>query len=97
MFAFLPILIPLRQVPIYVTLLLTYLILVRLLRYRRARGFEARYAPAGRVNLATLSNKDAQAVLQDLTELEFPKIFGFSIVFALFKVRPCLVVPDAMT
>ncbi|MCJ1362835.1 hypothetical protein MMC16_001941 [Acarospora aff. strigata] len=28
---------------------------------------------------------DVQAILKDLTELEFPKIMGFSIIFALFK------------
>ncbi|KAJ9657540.1 hypothetical protein H2201_008141 [Coniosporium apollinis] len=28
---------------------------------------------------------DAQAILKDLTELEFPKLMGFSVIFALFK------------
>ena len=31
---------------------------------------------------------DAQTILRELTELEFPKLMGFSIVFALFKVSP---------
>ena len=34
-----------------------------------------------------MTTDDAQAILKDLTELEFPKFFGFSIIFALFKVR----------
>lgn len=32
-----------------------------------------------------MTTSDAQAILKDLTELEFPKLFGFSIIFALFK------------
>ncbi|KAF6227091.1 hypothetical protein HO133_008532 [Letharia lupina] len=32
-----------------------------------------------------MTTDDAQAILKDLTELEFPKFFGFSIIFALFK------------
>ncbi|KAK4694526.1 hypothetical protein P7C71_g3072, partial [Lecanoromycetidae sp. Uapishka_2] len=32
-----------------------------------------------------MTTNDAQAILKDLTELEFPKFFGFSIIFALFK------------
>lgn len=32
-----------------------------------------------------MTTNDAQAILKDLTELEFPKVFGFSIIFALFK------------
>lgn len=32
-----------------------------------------------------MTTSDAQAILKDLTVLEFPKLFGFSIIFALFK------------
>ena len=31
---------------------------------------------------------EAHAILKDMTELEFPKFMGFSIIFALFKVSP---------
>ena len=65
---------------------LAYLLLVHFQRYQRARSLERRYAPAGRASFANLSNDQAQAILRTLTELEFPKIFGFSIIFALFKV-----------
>lgn len=63
-----------------------YLLLVRFQRYQRARSLERQYAPAGRASLANLTNDQAQAILKTLTELEFPKFFGFSIIFALFKV-----------
>ncbi|KAG7008344.1 hypothetical protein G7Y79_00006g019640 [Physcia stellaris] len=38
-----------------------------------------------RASYARMTNDQAQAILKDLTELEFPKLFGFSIIFALFK------------
>ena len=62
-----------------------YLVLVRLLRYRRARSIPKRYGLTTRPSFAGMTTDDAQAILKDLTELEFPKIFGFSIIFALFK------------
>lgn len=66
---------------------LTYLLIVSLLRHQRARKLEKRYSPAGKASFGRMTGNDAQAILKDLTELEFPKIFGFSIIFALFKVR----------
>ena len=39
-----------------------------------------------RRDFSRLTADEAQTVLKDLTELEFPKLMGFSIVFALFKV-----------
>lgn len=56
-----------------------YLLLVRLLRYQRAKDLERRYSRQG------MTTSDAQAILKDLTELEFAKFLGFSIIFALFK------------
>lgn len=38
-----------------------------------------------RVDFAALTADQAQDVLKDLVEMEFPKLMGFSIVFALFK------------
>jgi hypothetical protein len=32
-----------------------------------------------------MTTNDAQSILKDLTEMEFPKIMGLSIIFALFK------------
>lgn len=63
-----------------------YLLFVYLKRHKRARSLEKEYAPAGRASFSSLTTNQAQAILKDLTELEFPKVFGYSIVFALFKV-----------
>ena len=73
--------------PLFITGLLTYVALVRLLRYDRARSLERLFAPKGRASYSKMTTDQAQSVLKDLTELEFPKFFGFSIIFALFKVR----------
>ena len=72
--------------PLFVAVFLTYLVIVRLHRYDRARSFEKGFAPHGKASYRNLTNNQAQAILKDLTELEFPKFFGFSIIFALFKV-----------
>ena len=72
--------------------LLVYMLLVYVLRDRRAKSLERRFSPAGRASFCRMTTNDAQAILKDLTELEFPKFFGFSIIFALFKARS----PDAI-
>ena len=66
--------------------ILLYLLVVRILRNRRSKALQAKYAPNGRKDFQNLTNHAAQAILKDLTELEFPKFFGFSVIFALFKV-----------
>lgn len=66
-----------------------YLLLVRSLRYRRANGTPKKYSLTKRADFAKMTADQAQAVLKDMTELEFPKFMGFSIVFALFKVHTC--------
>ena len=71
----------------FVPAFLIYILLVHLLRHQRAKGLEKRFSPAGRASFCRMTTNDAQAILKDLTELEFPKFFGFSIIFALFKVR----------
>lgn len=72
---------------LFLPALLVYLVLVHLLRDRRAKSLERRFSPAGRASFCRMTTNDAQAILKDLTELEFPKFFGFSIIFALFKAR----------
>ena len=72
--------------------LLFYITVIYLLRFRRAKSLKARYSPAGRASFSKLTTNDAQAILKDLTELEFPKFFGFSIIFALFKVHLCPII-----
>ena len=66
-----------------------YLVLVRILRYRRARSIPKRYGLTTRLSYAGMTTDDAQAILKDLMELEFPKIFGFSIIFALLREGDC--------
>lgn len=64
---------------------LAYMALVSKLRFRRAANLQSKYNLTTRSSFRTMSTDIAQLILKDLTELEFPKIFGFSIVFALFK------------
>ncbi|TKX26875.1 hypothetical protein C1H76_1031 [Elsinoe australis] len=67
------------------SILLTYLLLVHFLRYRRAAGLPIKHSIRSKADYPKLSADQAQDVLKDLVELEFPKLMGFSIVFALFK------------
>lgn len=71
----------------FIPALLVYILLVRSLRYRRARSLERKFSPAGRASFCRMTTNDAQAILKDLAELEFPKLFAVSLVFALFKAR----------
>ena len=77
------------RLPTWRTLLIpgavAYLAVVYLLRHRRARSLRKRYGLTTRTSFASMTTDDAQATLKDLTELEFPMTFGFSIIFALFK------------
>ena len=65
---------------------LAYLLLVYVLRYQRAKRLERKYAPAGRESFRRMTADDAQAILKTLAELEFPKLYGFSNLMALFRV-----------
>ena len=66
--------------------LLAYLYLVHVLRYQRAKGLERKHAPAGRESFRHMSVDDAQGILKTLAELEFPSLYGVSMVIALFRV-----------
>ena len=63
-----------------------YLFLVHVLRYQRTKSLERKYAPAGRESFRNMTADDAQAILKTLAELEFPRLYGYSMVMALFKV-----------
>ena len=65
---------------------LAYLFLVHILRYRRASSLERKYAPGGKKSFRNMTADDAQAILKTLAELEFPSLYGFSMVVALFRV-----------
>lgn len=62
--------------------LVVYSSIVRLLRYRRSDALIKKYAPAGQASLQRLTNTEAQAILKDLAELEFPALYGASMVIA---------------
>lgn len=62
-----------------------YLILIRLLRYRRAEATERRYGSSAQKPLAAMTATEAQAIIAILAEREFPRIFASSVFFALFK------------
>ena len=66
--------------------ILVYCALVGILRERRAKSLPARFRMTSRQDFKNMTADESQAILKDLTELEFPKLMGFSIVFALFKV-----------
>ena len=72
---------------------LIWLNLVRFARYQRARDLEKKYAPLGRESFRNMTADDAQAVLKTLAELEFPSLYGFSMVVALFRVRSISFLP----
>lgn len=73
----------------YLTLptVLLYIILVYNLRHRRAKYLPMKFNLLSRESYRRMTTDEAQSILKDLTELEFPKIFGFSVIFALFKAR----------
>ena len=66
-----------------------YLLFVALLRQQRARTLPTRFGLTDRKSFSRMTVDQAQAILRDLTELEFPKFMGFSIIFTIFKV--CIV------
>ncbi len=66
-------------------LVLAYMVSVSMLRHRRGADLQKKYNLTTRASFRTMSTDDAQTILKDLTELEFPKMFGFSIIIALFK------------
>jgi len=63
----------------------SYVLLVRLLRYRRATAIPLKHGIHSRADFATMTADQAQDILKDLVELEFPKLMGISLVFALFR------------
>lgn len=67
---------------VIVIALIGYSSIVRLLRYRRANALIKKYAPAGQASFQHLTNMEAQAILKNLAELEFPALYGTSMVMA---------------
>ena len=77
---------PLASSPyLYLLFCLSYLTLVALLRNRRLRSTVAKYPYPTRTSFASMTNEDAYLIQQDISELEFPLMFGKSLQFALFR------------
>ena len=65
--------------------LIAYVATVRHLRYARANILPILHGMPTRADFREMTTDQAQSVLKELVEMEFPKLMGFSIVFALFK------------
>ena len=72
---------------ILVSSILVYVFIVRILRYKRSEGLGARFTAGGK-KFSDMTAEDAQSILKTLAELEFPKLYGLSMVVALFRVCP---------
>lgn len=70
-----------------VALAVSYLLLVRCLRYRRAEKIKAGWGDGpGERPLASMTGEDAFKILLELQELEFPAAFHKARAVALLKV-----------
>ena len=67
--------------------ILVYVFVVRILRYQRSESLRARFTAGGK-KFSDMTAEDAQSILKTLAELEFPKLYGLSMVVALFRVSP---------
>lgn len=71
----------------YVVLfLVTYLLLVRLLRHRREEQMRKKFNYPNKESFKAMTNDDAFAIQSYVAELEFPTMFEKALQFALFKV-----------
>jgi hypothetical protein len=64
---------------------LSYLALVRLLRYQRQRSLARKYPYKTRADFAKMTANDAQAIMRRLFECEFPFTGEKALQFALFR------------
>lgn len=66
--------------------IIMYLVLVRFLRYRRESSMRVKFGHLDRESLASMTNTEAQKILQVLGSYEFPLMQILSVEFGLFKV-----------
>lgn len=64
-----------------------YVILCSSLRFRNEKAMAQRYHYPTRASLAKMTNDDAQQILMNILDYEFPLIYKLSLQFGLFKVR----------
>lgn len=65
---------------------LAYALLCSYLRHRRVHRQEARRNFPDRGSMSRMTNVEAQSIINEMAQLEFPIIFKISLQFALFKV-----------
>lgn len=68
-------------------LLVGWVFLCASLRFRRIDNLQKRLGYTDRASLARMTNNDAQVILQNIIEFEFPKLYLLSLQFAIFKAR----------
>lgn len=66
-----------------------YLLLCRLLRYRNEKSMRRRYGYPDRASLSRMTTTDAQKIIAEICQWEFPQFAVLSLQFGLFKVRCC--------
>lgn len=66
---------------------LAYILLCRSLRFRRINALKRRMGYATPKSMQQMTNVEAQTIIQQMAELEFPTMFKESLSFALFKVQ----------
>lgn len=64
-----------------------WVILCSSLRFRNEKAMLRRYNYPTRASLAKMTNDDAQQILMNILDYEFPLIYKLSLQFGLFKVR----------
>lgn len=67
-------------------ILISYVTIVRRLRYHRRAKIEAPFGP-GKRKLSSMTVKEAHSIITELQELEFPYAFSKARKIALLKVR----------
>jgi hypothetical protein len=73
-----------------VPVVLLYPIVCSVLRFRRRDAMRKKFNYSDKASLSRMTNVDAQAIIEYIAELEFPKLFEMSLQFALFKVSKCI-------
>ncbi|KAG6041917.1 hypothetical protein E4U41_000406 [Claviceps citrina] len=70
---------------VIISLAVLYPVVCSVLRFRRVRATRRAFGFSDRRSLAAMTSVQAQSIVRDLTEWEFPFLFRRSIQFALFK------------
>lgn len=65
---------------------LAYLVLCARLRCQRVRSRQRKLNFTSRESMSKMTNTEAQSIIQEMAQFEFPTMFKMSLQFALFKV-----------